>query len=187
MKRALKTFKKILTDIIPVTFGVLIALFIGNMKQSFDDQKFLKKMYATISKEMETNTEAVSEVLINHYAFIDTINSNIDKEVSIAEILQMNLGKANVKNTGYYSLINAKLELVDFKVISILSTLEENKQSLNLKFDQLRNFIILHLHTKKRAHKETLLLLMMNVIDSEEGMIKILDQYLDWYKNEVSH
>ena len=114
----MKTFKKLLLDIIPVVFGVLIALFISSWKQSLDDQKFLNKMLATIAQEMETNTAGVSEVLTNHYAFIDSINANMDKDVSIARMLETNLQKANIKNTGWHSFINAKLELVDFEVDS---------------------------------------------------------------------
>lgn len=165
----MKSLKKFLIDIIPVVFGVLIALFIGSLKQSYDDQRFLDNMYATIAREMETNKEAISEVLTNHYAFIDSINSYLDKEVSIADILQkMNLEKANIKNTGYHFLVNSKLDLVDFQTISTLSNLDENKNDLNLKFNQLRSFIVLNLNSYDRDHKETILLLTIDVINSEE-------------------
>lgn len=184
MTKPTNTLKKILLDIIPVVFGVLIALFIGDLKESYDDQKFLDNMYGTIAKEMQTNTEAVSEVLTNHYTFIDSLNANLDKDVSIAELLQTNFQKANIQNTGWHSFINSKLELVDFEAILILSTLDEVKQSLNLKFDQLMNFVISNLNSSKKEHKETLLILVVNVIDSEESLVRTQEKYLEWYEKE---
>ena len=180
----MKALKKILLDIVPVVFGVLIALFINSLKQSYDDQKFLDKMYATIAKEMETNTASVKEVLANHYAFMDSINAKMNKDVSIAEILQINLQKANIKNTGWHAFMNAKLELVDFEVITILSSLEENKQTLTSKFDHLRDYILTNLSSKEKQHKETMLLLVIDVIDSETSMINTQKKYLSWYEKQ---
>ncbi|MCR9253482.1 MAG: hypothetical protein NXI20_23910 [bacterium] len=181
----MKTFKKILIDIVPVTFGVLIALFISNLKQSFDDQKFLDKMYGTIASEMKSNVEGMDEVIDNHYAFIDSIESNLNNEVSLAELFSLNFQKANVKNTGWQSFTNSKLELVDFEVISTLTTLEEIKSGLNLKFDKLMDFVIHHLNSTKQDDKITLRMLVINLIDSEESMVRIQKEYLDWYEKEI--
>lgn len=47
--------KKILLDMIPVILGILIALFIGNIKENIDDKSFVKKILSSVSQELEEN------------------------------------------------------------------------------------------------------------------------------------
>lgn len=181
----MKTINKLLLDIIPVVFGVLIALFISGWKQSYDDQQFLDKMYATINQEMEGNVESLTEVLTKHYAFIDSTTAYMeDEDVSIAEILQMNFQVANIQNTGWRAFTNSRLELVDFEVMATLTSLDDSKHNLNLKFEKLMDFIVNNLNSKKREDKMTMLVLVMNLVDSEEALIRIHRRYLEWYDSE---
>ena len=53
----MKALKKVLLDIIPVIVGVLIALFVNDLKQNKEDKDFIGQMLDSIDDEMQLNKE----------------------------------------------------------------------------------------------------------------------------------
>jgi len=112
---------------IPVILGILIALFINDWKEQVDDKRFMIRVLDSIGKEMESNKNEFREILPLQYALIDSINIHLDnKKTSLAEIVI----KANglkvpiVKNTSWKSILNSKLELIDFEAFQKLKILK---------------------------------------------------------------
>lgn len=176
--------KKMISEIIILISGVLIALFINNWKQKIDNQNFVEKVYAFIEKEMESNSNSISEVLPNHYLFLDSINFYMDKEVPISKILDTNLQAALINNVAWNSFLDSNLELVDFDIVLFLAGLEELERSLNLKFENLRGFLVSNMNSVDKKDKETFVSLLQDIIGSEEQLVEYYKAYLAEYKKE---
>lgn len=174
---------------IPVILGVLIALFINNWKQQVDDEKFMIRIFDSIRKEMELNKNEFTEVLPKQYAIIDSIEIHISNEkISLADIIIKSNGLQvpTVKNTSWKSFLNSKLELIDFEVISKLTDIEEAKQFMNSKFNKLMDFVLNNAESTDSKSKKMLIIQILNLIDSEEGLLKMYKDYLEM-ESETSH
>ena len=55
--------KKILLDMIPVILGILIALFIGNIKENIDDKSFVKKILSSASQDRLCENKILDSVI----------------------------------------------------------------------------------------------------------------------------
>jgi hypothetical protein len=186
----MKVLRKIFIEMIPVILGVLIALFINNWKQTLDDQKFLKKIYSSVEREMELNLNEFSTLLPIQYALIDSLNYwKSNKEVSLIEALQKTNGLQipTVKNTAWNSFLNSKLELIDFEVVSILTDVEEKKEVMNIKTEKLMDFVLNNTDSSDSRDKKILIIHLLNLINSEKGLVETYEEYLGWRKKETSH
>ncbi|MFK8162578.1 MAG: hypothetical protein AB8H12_08955 [Lewinella sp.] len=178
----MKSLKKILVDMVPVILGVLIALFINDWKQGYDDQRFLTKALASIDKEMTINLDEFSETLPKQYALIDTIEVYLDdNEITLTDIFVKSKGLQvpTVKNTSWKSFLNSKMELVDFEVISKLTDIEESKGLMGKKLDGLMDFVLNNSESTEAVSKKKLMIQLLNLIDSEEQLLSSYEEYLE--------
>ncbi len=166
---------------IPVILGVLIALFINDWKDGVDDERFVKRVLASIKKEMKANKQEFEEVLEKQYALADTLEFySADDSIPLIEVVN----KANgvqiptVKNTSWRSVLNSKLELIDFEVISQMTEIENAKQYLRIKTEKLIDYGSDNAISTDAETKKVFLLLLENLINSEEGLLEGYETYL---------
>ena len=175
-------------EMIPVTLGVLIALFINDWKQNKENERFMNNALESIDKEMKLNIEDFNSILPKQYAMIDTINFHINNnEISLAEIFEKTKGLEvpTVKNTSWKSFLNSKMELVKFDVISKLTDIEESKGFMNKKLDGLMGFVFDNIESTESKTKKKLEMQLLNLLDSEEELLKSYKEYLE-IKNKAS-
>ena len=70
MKKALENYSiQFIKEIIPVTVGILIALFIDNWNTNRKDQVYINQVFSTIKSELNETTEEIKYniPLQNHY------------------------------------------------------------------------------------------------------------------------
>ena len=176
-----KSLKKILFEMIPVILGILIALVINNWKEDIGNKKFLNRVLSSIEDEMRENTSSIEEVMPKQIALIDTIDAYVeDSDVSILELIEKVNGfqAALIKNTSWKSFLNAKIELMDYETISVLTEIDEGKSLLKLKLEKLMDFAYENVESKERSKKEFLRILVLDVLDSEDGLLNAHKSFL---------
>jgi len=178
----MKSLKKVLVDMVPVILGVLIALFINDWKQGYDNERFLTKALASIDKEMTMNIDEFSGTLPKQYSLIDTIEMYLnDDRITLSDILVKSRGLQvpTVKNTSWKSFLNSKMELVEFEVISKLTDIEESKGLMGKKLDGLMDFVLNNSESREAVSKKKFMLQILNLIDSEEQLLSSYEEYLE--------
>jgi len=86
----MKTITKLFLETIPVIFGVLIALLIGDWKANYDDLEYMDKMIAVMKEEAYTNLEDLNSVIPTHIRMIDTVDANlIDESLSVRDLVDL--------------------------------------------------------------------------------------------------
>ncbi len=175
------SWKKMLSDMIPVIFGILVALFLNDWKDQRDNQRFLDRVMNSIELEIRENKSDIEEVIPLQNKFIDSLEVHLDNpDVSIADLFVVTGGIKipTVKNTAWRSFLNTNIELVDYEVISILTEIEEARQFFKLKLSTLMEFGMMNSASIKREDKQMLMVQLLNVMDSEEGLLEDYENYL---------
>ena len=65
--------RSIAKDMIPVIFGILIALWINNWQKSKEDRAFLHHVFSTIEKEHDENIKELQNIIPLHERLTDSI------------------------------------------------------------------------------------------------------------------
>lgn len=177
---------------IPVILGILIALFINNWSENQKDKKFIKKVLGAISTEIEDNKETLIEIIPKHDSLIDTINFyHSDESVAIGNIIDKVQGvqAVSIKNTAWKSLLNTKIELIDFETISYLSNIEETKPIMQAQIESLMDCVYNNAEKSDETSKtyfklliNDLVYLEKNALEEHEKLLKLISTNIT--KNE---
>lgn len=173
--------KKLLLEMVPVILGVLIALLINNWKESAADQRYVEKSLAAIEKDIRESKVSTEEVLEKHYAVIDSISHYLENtDLSIQEIVG-NAGGIQypfTKNIALRFFVSSKADLLDYETISILTNIEESSKMMSKKFDKLMDFAYEKIDSQDQKDKYSFAIHLANVIDSEEQLVELYQEYL---------
>ena len=179
MKKALSI---IFLDTIPVIFGVLIALFIGDWKREQDDTKYMNKMIGVMKEEARDNFNDFDQIIPTHIRMIDTIDYYLqDEEVSIMLLFAKNKGfkLPSVNNRTWTAVINNRIELVDIETLKIVNDIDEFKEVTAKKTDILTAFIYANMNEVSSESKETMRLHFLNLIETEFQLFQIHAEFID--------
>ncbi|MFZ5940562.1 MAG: hypothetical protein ACOYXB_08305 [Bacteroidota bacterium] len=179
--------KKILLDMVPVILGIMIALLIGKIKENADDRDFVENILVSVTKELEENKTDLEQSLTEHRQALDTVRYYLyDPNVSIGHII----GKVNglrmvsVRNTSWKSFLNARMELIGYETISLLAGIDESRENMRIHEGKLVDFIYGNLESTGTDRKRILLLMLNDLVNLEEGMLELHNEFLDLRKTE---
>lgn len=180
----MKALKKVLLDIIPVIVGVLIALFVNDLKQNKEDKDFIGQMLNSIDDEMQLNKEDFDSTLIAQQALIDTIKTYVyDEKVSIRDILvKEGIKVPLLKNSIWKSFNNSKIELIDFKLVSVLTEIEEQRVFMNMVINGINNFSSDYALVTEADRKILFIMRLEDLIDLEKQVIGSFSEYQELRK-----
>lgn len=180
----MKALKKVLLDIIPVIVGVLIALFVNDLKQNKEDKDFIGQMLNSIDDEMQLNKEDFDSTLIAQQALIDTIKTYVyDEKVSIRDILvKEGIKVPLLKNSIWKSFNNSKIELIDFKLVSVLTEIEEQRVFMNMVINGINNFSSDYALVTESDKKILFIMRLEDLIDLEKQVIGSFSEYQELRK-----
>ncbi|MCB0840447.1 MAG: hypothetical protein KDD99_27460 [Bacteroidetes bacterium] len=167
---------------IPVIMGVLIALYIDNWKTERDNKRFLDGVLGSIEVELKDTQEGLEKVLPKQYTLIDTLDYYMeDPKISIVDcFVKCNgLQVIPVKNNSWWSFLNTKIEIVGYETISQLGGIEASMQFMSMKVNKMMDFIYENSESTDIKHKKMLKIQILNLIDSEEGLIEEHKGYLE--------
>jgi len=177
----METLIKCIKDIIPVIFGILIALVINNWNEERKEKKYLDQIFTSINKELEESSLSIEENLPKQQILSDSIMAYLDDEtVPIFDIIK----KANgiygptIKNNSWRAIANSKIELVEFKKLSTLTEIDQSKEFLQLKLEKLLDFMIENLKSTTKEKKEIFLLLNQEITSSSSNLKEEIEDFL---------
>lgn len=173
--------KKILSEIITVILGILIALFINNWKEEASNKKYIQDTLTSIHKEMEESHAEVEKVLQTHYTLADSLTNNLTNNRSTREIIGQVGGMKFpfIKNIGLRFFIAGKAELIEYEVISSLTEIEQGTNLLEKKLDKLMDYTYENMENTDEKSKMMFLIHLSNVMDSESQLLEQYDSFLE--------
>ena len=172
MKENIKTFIK---DIIPIVVGILVALWINNWNENRKDKNYLDQISSASNKELTDTNQDIKENLLLQKSYIDSIDAYlIDDKISLLDITLKNKGiyVPTIKINSWKAISNSKIELLDYKKISALAMIEEQKEMLKMKSMRLVDFLYANPKETGKDKKEFLKILMLDIIGTEESIQK---------------
>ena len=178
---------KFLYDMVPVTLGILLALFINNWNENRKDQAFLDRVQSSIQQELSDNAEDLEEMVVRHQRLIDTTQQYLENDtVSVFDIFAITSGFQipSVKLTSWQALKSSRVELVDYQLISAMTDLEDIKINLNLKIEKLMDFAYSNLRQYDEISKERLLIHFVDLLDTEEDLLERNKQMLEYFAKQ---
>ena|SRR5699024_8611496 len=167
-------------EIIPVTVGILIALSIGNWNQKKTDRKYMNEVFSLINNELEATLEDIDWVMPRQEKLMDSLEFySEDNGISVLQVVKKAGGIhiADVKTNAWRALSSTKMELVDYERLSYLSAIDEQKDVLKMKSQILSNFIYPNLNITDSDGKETLMLMMKDVIGTEKAVRGLIEEF----------
>jgi len=169
------SFKEILREMIPVILGILIALWINNWQNNKQNQAFLSHVYQTIQEEHSNNITELKETIPTHRKLVDTIYHSInDENIFIGKYPEMvgGLSVALIGNTSWKSFINSQIQLVDFKLVKLLSDIDNLNEAYKIQTKRLTDFFFENLENTTTKDKGTLIFILEDLVTIEKDVLK---------------
>ncbi len=179
MNQKLKEYSiQFIKEMLPVIAGILIALFIDNWNEERKDKAYLDQVFSTIDSELNETKEDIKLNIPKQKSLIDSLEVYADnKSVKIIDILMKvdGIHLPKIRTNAWKSISSSKIDLVDYNKISALSDIEEQKEILADKSEYLGNFVYSNIYETEKSKKETLKMLLLDIISTEQTTQKRID------------
>ncbi len=160
---------------IPVVLGILIALLISNWQENKKDRQFVQHVLSAIQTESVENIRQIEKLVPRQQTFLDSIDYHINEEsLSLMELLNYAGGIAgpSIKNTAWNAFLNPNIQVVDFKIVSILTDIDSGKKHLEGQFKELSSLIYGRLDSESYGDKIALRSLISEIILTEKQLLE---------------
>ncbi|PID67494.1 MAG: hypothetical protein CR968_06425 [Flavobacteriia bacterium] len=175
----------LIKEIIPITLGILIALFINNWNERQKDKKYIAKIMISINEEMAETSQSIAKNIPNEKKLIDTLDAYLlDDKMSLLEVVVKGDGlhMPSIKTNAWKSISNSKIELLDYNLISALASIEEGKALLQFQAQNIANYLYQNAEDTGKFKKMTLKLMMWDVIRN----VTDLDEEIQNLKKQIA-
>lgn len=184
MKEKIKNYSiQFIKEIIPVIAGILIALFIDNWNSERKDEIYINQVFSTINSELHDSKEDIKSTIPQHKSLIDSLEyySN-DKSATLLNVVMDSKGIKipSIKLNAWKSVASTKIDLIDYNKITLLSTIEEHKRTLDSKTQFLTTFLYSNINETDKNKKQTLKMLLMDIVTTE----KTIQLNIELFENE---
>jgi hypothetical protein len=175
--------KAYLKELTIVTIGVLIALIISNFKENSQARKYQIASIITIKNEVEANISNLKIVIEKQIRLQDTIEKYSTEQISLEEIIRKanGLQGATLSNTGLEFYSRNEMNLIDFEMMSRLITMNKLSETIRMKMEKLVDFVYPNILVDTEESKMLLYMYLDNVIESEEQLRQVFEDYIDEY------
>ena len=181
MKGKLKNYAiQFIKEIIPVIAGILIALFIDNWNSERKDKAYVNQIFSTINSELNESKEDIKDIISKQKSLIDSLEYHANnKNTTVLDIVMKSKGIyiPQIKLNAWKSVSGSKIDLIDYKKITELSYIEEQKQALTNKSDFLMNFLYNNINEADKNKKQTLKMILMDIVQTEESIQKAIELF----------
>lgn len=181
MKEKIKNYSlQFIKEIVPVIAGILIALFIDNWNSERKDKAYLKQIFSTVNSELKESKEEIKNIVPQQESLVDSIDFySKNKNATVLDIVQKSKGIyiPQIKINAWKSISSSKIDLIDYQKITKLSYIEEQKETLSNKSDYLMSFLYNNLNETNKNKKQTLKMILMDIIQTEKTIQKAIDSF----------
>jgi len=160
---------------VTVILGILIALVINDLKEDYDDRKFISRSFENMSVELNANLEEINSTLAKQDTIMDILWDNIDNtEMTLGDILSEaeGLQVASIKNIAWQAILNKKIQLIDYEIVSNLADIDESDEVLNMQITKLIDYLYTYSDKSDYKSKETFDVILEDLMYTEEQLIE---------------
>jgi len=179
MKKIINTTIK---EIIPITIGILIALFINNWNEQRKDEKYINQILISINEELNESYNSVTTQKPNQKKLIDTLDIYLkDNKKTLMDVVIRGNGISfpSIKTNAWKAVSNSKIELLEYDLISTLSNIENQKQLLKLQTENLISYLFTNAEETGEYKKLVLKLMMRDIIRNSTELEKEIKKIID--------
>lgn len=181
MKKQLYDYSiQFIKEIIPVIAGILIALFIDNWNDERKDKAYINQVFSTIDSELKDSKEDIIEIIPSQKSLVDSLEFySKNEQINIIDIVKKSGGVRvpRIKTSAWKSVSSYKIDLISYNKITTLSSIEEQKEILKDKSEFLLNMTYSNLYEKDINKKQTIKMLLTDIIQTENTIYKLIEMY----------
>jgi hypothetical protein len=179
-KEKIKSYLKELTI---VTIGVLIALFISNLKEKNQARNYQIASIETVNNEIETNYSVLNDIIEKQTSLLDTVNKYSEHHISIVDLFQKTGGLQlpTLSNTGLEFYSKNQIYLIDFEMMSILIRMNTLSELIDAKLEKFMDYLYPNLFVDSRESKNMIILHLRNALETETQLMHLYENYTDDY------
>lgn len=176
--------KSYLKELTIITIGVLIALFVGNIKENSQSKKYYNTSIETIKNEVKSNYIGLKGVVEKQTNLVDTIRKYSTDQITISNLI-LEKGKglqiATLDNSGLDFYKKNHINSIDFEIMSSLIKMESLSKLIDTKMDKLINYIYPNLFSDSEESKRLTILYLNNLLNSEIQLMQQYENFIDRY------
>lgn len=171
--------KRFLFELITVTLGIFIALYVNNWNETQKKQETMQQVLKLMRMEAEGNIKEIDKSFNKTIEVVKTVFTYKDNSTqTIQEVLQINKGLSfpSVKNFSYRVLPNTDIKFVAnyWKCFSMLAEIEEMTAFLQNYTDKLTSFFSENSNNKTPEAKYKLLIILNEICSFEDQTRTVL-------------
>lgn len=175
--------KSYLKELTIVTIGVLIALFLSNLKEKNQARKYQTASIETIKNEIEANYSGLKEVMEKQTMLLDTIKKYSNDHIKIGDLISKASGiqLATLSNTGLEFYKRNEINSIDFEMMSMLIQINILSELIGTNMGKLRDYLYPNLFVDSQESKMLFILYLRNVLESETQLTQTYENFIDDY------
>lgn len=182
---------KLIIEGVLIVFAISMGLIVNELRENYNKNKKTEKLITSVIEEIKQNKLALSELIIGHEAYRDSLKSFIQNEYEqiaqntgyalIANInVPLNTGPMSLSNweiakySGYLDQIDNEFKLELIKISEIIIVVNSNSKTIYNLTSTLDAFEI----EKSEAFVMTIHHLISNLINSEKYLLQQYESIL---------
>lgn len=180
----MKGTKSFLRELTIVTVGVLIALFLSNLKENNQARKYQTASIKTINSEVTENYSNLKSVVVKQTRLLDTIKKYSADHITLSELILEKGGGlqiAQLSNAGLEFYSKNHINLIDFEMMSRLISMKSSSKLIEIKVEKLLDFMYPNLFADSEESKRLVMIYLDNILDSETQLMSLYKSFTDDY------
>lgn len=178
----MKQLSQLIREIIPVILGILIALIINNWNEERKDEKYLNQIFSSLNEELIESRADIIEAIPKQQILLDSLQRYLyDETVTLSDIIEKARGIHGpvIKNYSWKAISSLRIELVEYEKLSALIELDESKESLELKFEKVLDFILNNLKETSPDKKEIFMIMISEIMSTEKYLQLEIEELIE--------
>lgn len=173
--------KSYLIELTIVTIGVLIALFLSNLKENNQEQKYHAASIETINNEIKSNYSSLKGIVEKQNNLVDTIVKYTEDSSSIVDLFKKTNGLqyATIHNSGLEFYKRNQMNLIDFEMMSNLINMNFLSEVIDSKLDKFSDFIYSNAYSNSKDSKMLVILHLQDVLNTENQLLDLYKDFID--------
>lgn len=173
--------KSYLIELTIVTIGVLIALFLSNLKENNQEQKYHAASIETINNEIKSNYSSLKGIVEKQNNLVDTIVKYTEDSSSIVDLFKKTNGLqyATIHNSGLEFYKRNQMNLIDFEMMSNLINMNFLSEVIDSKLDKFSDFIYSNAYSNSKDSKMLVILHLQDVLNTENQLLELYKDFID--------
>ena len=173
--------KSYLTELSTVTIGVLIALFLSNLKEYNQARKYHIKSVETINNEIKSNYSSLKGIVEKQKNLLDSLIKYTEDSSTIADIFMKSNGLqyATIHNSGLEFYERNQINAIDFEIMSTLINMNYLSKLIDNKLDKFAEFIYSKAYSNSKESKRLAILHLRDVLSTENQLLEFFKDFID--------